>query len=134
MWNFFKKCFGQDTKLSNQKIGQMGESYCTDYLKDKHYFIICRNFRNKLGEVDIIAQTDKVLVFIEVKTREQNLLHGRPAEAVTHHKQLKIRQIAESYIQKNPKNTWERYRFDVMEVITDQNGNLLEINHLENAF
>jgi putative endonuclease len=52
------------------KLGHKGEGLAVDYLKQKGYSIIQRNFKTSLGEIDIIAKHEETLVFIEVKTRE----------------------------------------------------------------
>ncbi len=62
-------------------LGSWGEEIAENYIKKKGYSIIERNFRCKLGEIDLIAYDGKQLVFIEVKTR-QNQKYGLPCEAI----------------------------------------------------
>lgn len=70
--------------LDNQELGKIGEELAAKYLTQNKYKIIQRNFRCKLGKIDIIAYDlkNKELVFFEVKTRS-NFKYGRPSEAVT---------------------------------------------------
>lgn len=83
----------------NQKsqTGQLGEDIACEYLVDKKYKIIERNYRQKWGELDIIAKApDKILVFVEVKTLVQNP-NIRPEENLTNSKLKKLKRTASLY-------------------------------------
>jgi len=77
-----------------QILGQTGETVAVRYLKKYGYKIIETNYRNSLGEIDIIASDKDVIVFVEVKTRRNNLF-VHPKEAVTQKKQLTISRVAQ---------------------------------------
>ena len=64
--------------LSNRAKGRAGESTAEEYLAVRGYDILEKNYRNRFGEIDIIAKDGETLVFIEVKTRNTGL-HGLPA-------------------------------------------------------
>ncbi|MDI6689062.1 MAG: YraN family protein [Actinomycetota bacterium] len=114
-------------------IGPSGEDLACSHLRKKGYRIIERNFRCKLGEIDIIALKDDILVFCEVKTR-QNKEFGEPFEAVTTHKQNRLRMIAQFYLLTHPKaNNVPNLRFDVLSILLNQRGKQ-EILHMESAF
>jgi putative endonuclease len=118
--------------MKDKELGRRGEQLAAVYItKAKNYKILMRNYRTRMGEIDIIAQDGPSLIFIEVKTR--NSAHcGRPAEAVEKHKQYKIRKVAESYLARH--QAWNRpCRFDVIEILTRQGKEPL-INHITNAF
>ncbi len=120
--------------LKNKLTGQCGEDAAAAFLKKKGYKIIERNYRNKIGEIDIIAKNGENLVFVEVKTRK-NEEFGTPAEAVTYYKKQKIVNTAKFYLYKNP--TTLNIRFDVIEVYGNFDGitfTLEEINHYEQVF
>ncbi len=106
--------------------GTKGELLAINYLKKIKYNIIETNYKNKLGEIDIIAKINNTIVFVEVKERETSLF-GRPCEAVDYVKQNKIRNVATLYLIKN-KLMDSLVRFDVIEVIDNK------INHIINAF
>ena len=113
-------------KTLNYQKGQIGESSAVSFLKNKGYKILETNYRNKIGEIDIIAQKDNRVIFVEVKQRA-TARFGYPREAVTNHKQQKIRLVSQVYLkQKGLTNAFLRY--DVIEILGD------EITHLENAF
>ena len=113
-------------KRLNNVVGAMGEVDAAKYLQNKKYKILETNYKNKLGEIDIIALQNKVIVFVEVKNRS-TLAFGLPAESVTPQKQYRIRRTAEAYLQKN-KMLDSACRFDVIEIVGTH------INHIENAF
>ncbi len=118
--------------MSRQKIfGKLGEDCAAKFLETEGYKIIARNFRIRSAEIDIIAQKDDVIVFVEVKARS-DIRHGLPSEAVTFRKQKKIIEAAGVFLQ--DENFSEcACRFDVVEVYL--RGELVEeINHIENAF
>ena len=109
----------------NKQKGNNGESLATEYLAEKGYSIIKRNYRIRNAEIDIIAEKDGTVAFIEVKYRKNNAL-GTPAEAVNTAKQKKIITAAMSFIAENGDD--KDYRFDVCEVTPKG------VNHIENAF
>lgn len=104
------------------------ENIAKKYLLDSGFKIIEENYACRLGEIDIIAQKNSRIHFIEVKGRK-NTEHGLPREAVTSTKQRKIKNAAKYYFLKKL-NDDVYCQFDVIEIITDTNT----INYIENAF
>ena len=94
--------------------GRNGEDFATEYLEKNGYKIICRNFRCKQGEIDIIAKDIDYIVFVEVKTRV-NTNYGEAREAVGRDKQKHIYNAAEYYLYKQKLDN-EYIRIDVIEV------------------
>ncbi len=113
-------------KVENKVKGTAGEISAVNFLKKKGYKILDVNYKTKFGEIDIIAQDGKIIVFVEVKKRE-TLAYGRPIEAVNFRKQQKIKRVAEFYLMVK-RQTYADCRFDVIEILGDM------INHVENAF
>ena len=113
-------------KKLNLIKGQLGEDLATKYLKKKRYKVIYRNYKNKIGEIDIIAEWKDLLIFVEVKSRSSKL-YGLPCEAVDERKQAKIKKVAQVFLF-DKKYQDKQIRFDVIEILEDQ------INHIENAF
>ncbi|MBS4536066.1 YraN family protein [Clostridium sp. D2Q-14] len=115
-------------KKENRNKGNYGEQTAIEYLLNKDYKILEKNFTTKIGEVDIIAKDNDIVVFIEVKLR-RNSKYGYPFEAVDYKKQKKIINVAQLYVKyKKLYNT--QLRFDIIEVYLDNNY----INHISNAF
>ncbi len=115
----------------HQFLGQNGEKLATLFLQQKDYRIIIRNYKCKIGEIDIIASDGETLVFIEVKTRSSHSF-GSPAMAVTAKKQRQISRTAENYLAQN--HLFDApARFDVIGITLPADGKT-EIDHIENAF
>lgn len=121
-----KDDFKDYTKIKNNIEGKKGEIKAVLFLKKHGYKILETNFKNKIGEIDIIAEKDGVIVFIEVKNRS-TYRFGRPIEAVDFRKQNKIKKVAEIYLMIKNKS-YNDVRFDVVEVSNDN------LEHIENAF
>ena len=113
-----------------QEIGNSGEAFVAEYLKKKGFIISARNFHSRFGEIDIIAENDDLILFVEVKTRSENS-KIRPYEYVNLTKQRKIFITANIYLQCNGHGLMPR--FDVAEVFTSSNGKMT-LNYFENAF
>ncbi len=115
----------------NQKFGSDSEKIAAAYLKKKGYEILCLNYRNKIGEIDIIAKHGETLVFVEVKARRSKKF-GNPKYAVNQKKMKKLSMVALLYL-KETGQTNKKARFDVVSVISGKNGkNEMEI--VKNAF
>lgn len=114
----------------NQLFGGKGEAYAAKYLKKNGYKIIEKNFRNKIGEIDIIAMDRGVIVFIEVKARKSRAF-GSPKDALTVCKQKKISKVALSWLKARNK-IGARARFDVVSIISNKSKQEVEI--IKNAF
>ncbi|MBO4391300.1 MAG: YraN family protein [Lachnospiraceae bacterium] len=117
--------------MNKRKIGSAYEDQAADYLTASGYEILERNFRCKIGEIDLIAavRTGSVrwIVFTEVKYRTTDM-YGRPEEAVTAAKQKTIRRAAQFYLQKNHLPADTPCRFDVIAIMAG------EIRHLKGVF
>ncbi len=114
-----------------QALGKMGEDIAVDYLEKQGYQILLRNYRCNFGEIDIIAQDKKELVFVEVKTR-RNTNYGMPFESVTKVKQQRIRKVALHYLQETRPGTFD-LRFDVVSILVEGEKSI-EIEVIKNAF
>lgn len=117
-------------------LGVVGEDAAAAFLTENGYRILERNFTSRFGEIDIVAEKDDFLCFVEVKTRGVNAV-CRPAEAVTPSKQRKLTLTAEYYIARHSAMLTRRElqpRFDCIEVYADACERPVRINHMENAF
>ncbi|KKR78123.1 MAG: hypothetical protein UU23_C0003G0021 [Candidatus Curtissbacteria bacterium GW2011_GWA1_40_9] len=106
-------------------VGKFGEDLALIYLKRQGYKIIERNFRIRGGEIDIIAQDNNTLVYIEVKTRTSHAF-GLPEESVGYHK-LKFIERASKFYRANRKNLPQLERIDVMSVDLSQRNPVFEL-------
>ncbi len=118
---------------ARKKLGNFGEAIAGDYLAEKNYKIITRNYRCRYGEIDIIAEKDGVLVFVEVKTRT-NKSFGPVISQISQKKINRIYKTAEYYIGKFLK-TDKDCRIDLIILFTDGvNFENYQIKHIENIF
>ncbi|HRE58048.1 MAG TPA: YraN family protein [Candidatus Kapabacteria bacterium] len=111
--------------------GALAEEKAAEYLEQSGYKIIKRNFHfGKHGEIDIIAQYENILVFVEVKAR-WNTKYGEPEYAVTQSKIKALRRAAEGYLYTHKR--WNSpCRFDVIAMECSVEPPI--IRHIENAF
>jgi len=94
-------------------LGKKGEELAREYLKKHGYKIVEQNYKTPFGEIDIIAQDNNTLVFIEVKTRE-SIEFGLPFESVNKMKRRKIANVALSYLKRF--QDLPPCRFDVLSI------------------
>lgn len=117
--------------MNSKELGKQGENAAADFLRVRGYRIRTRNFRVPIGEIDIVAEKEGTLVFVEVKTRRW-LSCGTPAQAVNHHKQRKIIQTAQWYLRQYHCEDCP-CRFDVLEVYMKA-GQPADIRQIQAAF
>jgi len=110
-------------------LGKKGEELAAQFLKNLGYKILAINWQEKKFEIDIIAQDQNQLVFVEVKTRATDFF-GSPVEAVTPTKKKHLIKGANFYVDKT--NIDLECRFDVIAVIL--NNNQQKIEHFKDAF
>ena len=112
-----------------QLSGLKAEIIARNFLIKNGFKLITTNYRTRLGEIDIIMQDKKTLIFVEVRYRKSNS-YANGAESITRSKQKKIIKTALTFLQKYP--TYKSYRFDVIAIQPTQNGN--EIDWIKDAF
>lgn len=111
---------------SNTEKGKAGEKIAVDYLIEKGYKILDVNWRFDHKEIDIIACTDKEIIFVEVKSRK-NITFGLPEEAITAIKENNLIEAAEAYLEQN--DIQLDARFDVITLINNR-----VVHHYEGVF
>ena len=114
--------------MNNIEKGKLGEEIALKYIISKGGKIIEKNYRTKMGEIDLIAKLNGELVFVEVKSRS-NINYGYPSEAVNYKKKRKITNVAKYYLIDNSLDNLS-IRFDVIEIYLNEK----KINHIVNAF
>ena len=111
-------------------FGNLAEDLAADYLTQKNYKILVRNFRYQKAEIDIVTEFDDLIVVVEVKARSYDTLI-EPQEAVTKKKIKSIVLCTDFFMRE--RNLDKEVRFDIITVLPDQSGKL-QINHIEDAF
>lgn len=116
---------------TRRKLGNRGEKIAAKFLRKQGYQIIEKNYRSRLGEIDIVAKEDESVVFVEVKTRCSTDF-GLPEEALSYDKRRRLSKLALGYLaHRRIKDT--NCRFDVVSILMDNN----RANHvklIKNAF
>ena len=113
-----------------QRLGALGEKAAEELLRSRGYLIVARNHRCRLGEVDLVAEHQGVLVFVEVRTRA-TALFGGPEETVNERKQKRVVAAARDFLARR-QGPARAIRFDVVAVVDAPKGPAL--THYENAF
>ena len=119
--------------MSTKQDGDWGEALAAEYLEARGCRIVEREGRCRFGEIDLIAEQEGALLFVEVKLRT-NLRYGMPRESVTAKKQEKLRSAALLYLSMHGLDA--PARFDVAEVYTDahHSARSTRIEYIENTF
>lgn len=112
-------------------LGKSGEDYTADYLRNNGYIVIKQNFSNRFGEIDIIAENDEYIVFVEVKTRRLGAM-VTGTQSIDRYKINRIRNLANDFLSKF--SSAKPPRFDVADVIYDDTNNKFSVNYIESAF
>jgi ribonuclease HII len=124
-------CDGQTRENRRQKLGRLGERIALRRLKDLGYAVRETNYRSLWGEIDIVAQKDDCLSFVEVRTRTR-LAFGSPEESITRAKGTRLIETAQAYMQTHA-GLPEQWRIDLMAIELTAAGRVRRAELIENA-
>ena len=125
----------------HNETGTTGESVAGKWLENKGYFIIDRNYKRKWGELDIIAQKNEILHFVEVKTVsrrsfgghfEQEINNYRPEDNMHPWKLKRLRRALQTYLLEKYKVKEPPWQFDLVCVFLDQEKRVAKVRFMEN--
>jgi putative endonuclease len=124
------------TKDERLARGLIGEQAAAEYYRREGYRVVETNWRCRIGEIDIIAERDGILVIAEVRTRSGRTLgaFGTPLESITPKKQLTLRRCAEAYLQRRGAAAPAHVRFDCVGVVLNERDEPKDITLLPDAF
>lgn len=114
---------------AHNELGKQGESLALNFLKNKKYLILEKNWRYQKAEIDIIAQKDKQIIFVEVKTRSTDFF-GAPKNFINQKKINLLVLAANQYLEIN--ELTNEVRFDIIGII--YKNSKISINHIKDAF
>ena len=124
--------FPLNKKMNRKKLGEIGEALACKCLMRHGYIILEKNYSTLIGEIDIVAEDGKILVFVEVKMR-RSIAYGLPEEAINSKKIRKLIRLAQFYIRN--KNLYNRkVRFDVVSILSQRRFGKKSIRLIKNAF
>jgi putative endonuclease len=112
---------------ARRHLGEQGELAVAAWYQERGYEVLARNWRCRVGELDLIVRQGRLFVFCEVKTRTSTAF-GAPVEAVTRAKQARIRRLAARWLESDAPAVARSIRFDVASVLAG------EIEVVEGAF
>lgn len=117
-----------------RRFGDAGEKIAEKYLREKGYEIIDRNYRKPYGEIDLIAKKDRVLVFIEVKTRDMKHVHNfLPEQSVNKSKTRKIKKVCRVYLLEKKYSPDQEWQIDIIAISINIESRKARVKHMENA-
>lgn len=117
--------------MRRKSLGSLGEEIAEDFLTRKGYKILEKNYRCREGEIDIVAEKDKEIVFVEVRTRKGKG-YGIPEETITEKKKEKMKTVALHYLATHPKVS-PSWRIDFIAIEMGKKGEILRIELIEGA-
>src|SRR3954463_4545192 len=122
-----------------RRHGEAGERIAEGHLQHRGSRILARNFRTRLGELDLVAANERTLVFCEVKTRLSGSLRGPagPLDAIGTRKRDRLRRMARQWLGETAADDRphpEQLRFDAIGVVLTPAGRLVALEHVEGAF
>lgn len=117
--------------MKRKALGELGERWARQYLERRGYLIRETNFRCREGEIDIIAEHEGCLVFVEVRTKTGSAF-GTPEESVTATKQEKLASVAMFYLQTHEDLPTE-WRIDVVAIEVSPRGRVVRTELIQNA-
>lgn len=130
--------------------GEIGENIASNFLTNKGFYVVCRNYRKKWGEIDVIAEKDKVLHFVEVKTVsrrsfnghfEQEINNYRPEDNMHPWKIKRLQRAIQTYLLENSRKSpysvkalrgEAEWQFDLICVFLDQERRVAKVKFMEN--
>jgi len=136
---YFKELMWK-TAENSKEVGSLGEKIASEYLKEKGYKILDRNYSPRFvsgplrGEIDIVAEKEDIISFIEVKTLKDNLVQGfSPEQKVDFEKQKKIIKTAESWLMEKKIPLDSKQQIDIISVEINSGSKKAKIRHFQNA-
>ena len=112
-------------------MGHAGEAAAIRHLEQEGYRILARDWRNRLGQIDVVAEDGDTLVVVEVKAR-RGTTFGTPQEAVDARKQRKLRTLLEVY-RTQTRHREQPCRIDVVALLLDDNLKVTQVEHIKDA-
>jgi len=116
---------------NRKQLGKKGERIAASFLGKQGYRVIMRNYQSRLGEIDIIAEENGDLVFVEVKTRRSKDF-GLPEEALSYDKRRRLTRLALNYLA-HRKIKDVKCRFDVVSILMDKDE-VKDVRLIKDAF
>lgn len=117
---------------TRSEFGQWAESNVAQYLEQKDYSILDRNYQKKWGEIDIIAKKSGILVFVEVKANKKELAGFEPENRVSPEKLRKMNRAIQTYLAAKKYSSDQEWQIDIIALTLDKDRGVAKIKHFKN--
>lgn len=114
------------------EFGAWAENYVAQYLESKKYQILSRNYRKKWGEIDIVAQKDGILVFVEVKANKKEIAGFEPENRINPEKLRRLNRAIQTHLASKKYDSNQNWQIDVISLIINKEGGSVKIKHFKN--
>jgi putative endonuclease len=121
-------------RLTRKELGARGEQLAAEHLQQNGFRIVARNWRCRSGELDLIAENEEVLLFVEVRSRTNTGTFGTAQESIDVRKMRQVRETAQVYLHMKQREEGVPVRFDVICATYHLDGSLISLDHIANAF
>ncbi len=118
------------TKLT--EFGSLAEKYASEFLRTRNYSILAANYRKPWGEVDLIAEKDRILVFVEVKANSKEIPGFEPELRVNRDKVKRIIRAARTYLADKRYGPEQEWQIDIISITMDKERKIAKIKHFKN--
>lgn len=114
------------------EFGAWAEYNVAQYLESKNYEVIDRNYRKKWGEIDIVAQKEGILVFVEVKANKKEIAGFEPENRVSPEKLRRMHRAIQTYLAAKKYKPQQEWQIDIVSLILDRDRGVIKIKHFKN--
>lgn len=117
---------------TRNRLGDAGERYAERRLLEDGWRILDRKWRGESGEIDLVAEDDEGIVFVEVRTRRGEF-RGRAEESITVAKSRRLLRLGSEYIARDPRLEERLWRVDLIAITLDATGRIQRYTHIRDA-
>lgn len=114
------------------EFGQWAEDRVAQYLEQKNYVIQGRNYRKKWGEIDIIAEKNGIIIFVEVKANKKEVAGFEPENRVSPEKLRRMNRAIETYVAHKKFPPSQEWQIDIVSLTVDEDRGVAKIKHFKN--
>ena len=127
------KVLGWYPPLMNKlRTGFLAEQYTAEYLEGKGYTILERNFRRPWGEIDVIAEKEGIVVFVEVKAGQARSAGFEPELHANREKMIKVLRTARSYLAYRKYKPDQEWQIDLVAIVFNAPAGTAKVTHFKN--
>lgn len=113
-------------------LGQLAEKYSSDFLSSKGYKIIFRNYRKPWGEIDIIAEKEGIISFVEVKANKKEMASFEPELRANREKIKRVVRTARTFLLERKYKEDQKWQIDILSVVFDKEKRVAKFRHYKN--